>query len=136
MQRFLLSISLLAGLLLSPTITSAQALYPAQRGDRVKYDAMIEMKSSYLSGICILANEGDEIKGSIFNEFGISAIDLTYNPEKDKIKLDNVVSFLNKCYIKRVLRKDLVELLHALQNGESSYRNEKRKIYYQLNPMS
>ena len=43
-----------------------------------------------------------------------------------------VMNTLNKWYIKRVLKKDLKEVMHLMQNGENEYRNNKRKLYYQF----
>ncbi len=56
----------------------------------MKYNASIEMKKGYLSGICILIRDKDGYKGSIFNEFGISVLDFTYQPVTGKVKLENV----------------------------------------------
>ena len=42
---------------------------------------------------------------------------------------------MDKWYIKRVLRKDLVLLMSSLQKGESEYYNECRKITYQFIPI-
>lgn len=90
------------------------------------------MKKGYISGICFLSEEGDTIKGSFFNEFGISAFDFTYLRSRQKVKLENVIKMLNKWYIKRVLRKDMVHVLDNLQRGISSYSNEKYHITYKF----
>ena len=52
----LLLISLLWMLL--PAKTLAQPLFPAQAGDKVRYTAYIEMPKAYISGLCIMANDG------------------------------------------------------------------------------
>ena len=93
---------------------------------------MIETDKGYVSGICFLSEEGDTVKGSIFNEFGISVLDFTYLRSRQKVRLENVIKMLDKWYIKRVLRKDLVQVLENLQRGLSSYRNEKYHILYQF----
>ena len=59
-------------------------------------------------------------------------MDFTYDIKKDKVKLMYVMNTLNKWYIKRVLKKDLKEVMHLMQNGENEYRNNKRKLYYQF----
>jgi len=97
-----------------------------------KYAATIEMKKGYISGICFLSEEGDTIKGSLFNEFGISAFDFTYRRSKRQVKLEHVIKMLNKWYIKRVLRKDMVHVLENLQQGITSYSNNKYHINYQF----
>lgn len=122
MARFLLSISFL---FLSWLTMPALA-------QKSKYAATIEMNKGYVSGICFLSEEGDTIKGSIFNEFGISVLDFTFLRSKHQVKLENVIKMLNKWYIKRVLRKDLAQVLDNLQQGIDSYRNEKYHINYQF----
>lgn len=120
--RYSLSISLL--LLSSLSVFALPA--------KSKYAATIEMQKGYVSGICFLSEEGDTIRGSIFNEFGISVLDFTYLHSKQKVRLENVIKMLNKWYIKRVLKKDLASVLDHLQKGISSYQNEKYHINYQF----
>lgn len=117
-----------------PFPVSAQTLscYPNEIGQTMAYDAMIETGNGYVSGICIIANDGEEVKGGIFNEFGLSALDFSYDVKKDKVKLNNIISFLDKWYIRKVLRKDLRRLLHAMQEGKTEYRNTRYGINYKL----
>ena len=110
----------------------------------------IEMQKGYVSGIMICAETDDAINGSMVNEFGISAIDFTYSKEKKKVKLINVGSFLNKWYIKQVLKNDINFALHILygipykkkhhyevtHDGENvTIFNTKRKIKYIFSPL-
>ncbi len=110
----------------------------------------IEMQKGYVSGIMISAETDDAINGSMVNEFGISAIDFSYSKEKEKVKLINVGSFLNKWYIKQVLRNDINFALHILygmpykkklhyevtRDGENvTIFNTKRKIKYTFSPL-
>ena len=121
----------------------AQSAFPETEGDRIRYAATIEMPTAYLSGICVLLREGDVVRGSLFNEFGVTALDFTYHPENqiatphsdhrsEKVKLHHVISIMDKWYIRRVLRKDLAHLMHRLQQGETTYHNERRHITYQF----
>lgn len=110
----------------------AQTWFPDKDGCKVKYNAVIEMKKGYMSGICIMLNEAGVVKGSLFNEFGISALDFTYQPGRKKVKLLNVMNLLDKWYIKRVLKKDLVQLMAHLQQGMGEYRDERFKINYKF----
>lgn len=114
---------------------SAQELYPKCEGEQVRFSAYIEMKRAYLSGLCILVGQSDGIKGSIFNEFGISAIDFSYHASRDRIKLHNVIKKMDKWYIRRVLRKDLKCLMHRLQQGNTIYEDNKYHISYTFTPM-
>lgn len=137
-RKFFKSISLLGLLSLFPLLPiSAQDIadqhpLPDSIGSKMKYNATIEMKKGYLSGICILIRDKDGYKGSIFNEFGISVLDFTYQPVTGKVKLENVIQLLDKWYIKRLLKQDLSQVIKNLQKGISIYDNKKYKIHYQF----
>lgn len=129
---YLLSISVLVALMLSQG-AKAQAMYPANVGDRMKYTFSIELPKAYLNGICFLHHAPDGVvRGSLFNEFGISAFDFSYYPEKDKVKLHHVIKMMDKWYIRRMLRHDLREVLHGLQQEKDRYTNDKHHISYQF----
>ncbi len=113
----------------------AQAKFPSVEGERARYAVYIELPRSYISGVCILLHDGTEVKGSLFNEFGISAMDFVYRPKKDKVKLLSVQKMLDKWYIRKRLKRDLRELIHVLQQGGSRYVDEKYHITFQFNPM-
>lgn len=137
-RKFFKSISLCGLLSLFPLLPiSAQDIadqhpLPDSIGSKMKYNATIEMKKGYLSGICILIRDKDGYKGSIFNEFGISVLDFTYQPVTGKVKLENVIQLLDKWYIKRLLKQDLSQVIKNLQKGISIYDNKKYKIHYQF----
>jgi hypothetical protein len=42
---------------------------------------------------------------------------------------------LDRWYIKRVLKKDMRELIHRLQQGQSEYQNERYHIQYRFTPL-
>ena len=137
MRSFLLFISLLLSVLTSRLY--AQTTFPAD-GESIRYTAYIEHrinteKHGYVSGICILHRDGDTVHGSLFNEFGITALDFTYHLEKKKVKLHTVMPMMNKWYIRKVLRKDLRQLMTGLQNGETTWKDERYHIKYQLTPL-
>lgn len=112
----------------------AQDTFP-RAGTDMQYSAAIETSRAYISGICIIQNNGTEARGSLFNEFGISALDFTYNISSHKVKLHSVAKMLDKWYIKRVIRKDLSQLMDCLQHGITEYKNDKHHLRYQLTPM-
>lgn len=132
-RKFFKSISLCGLFSLFPLLPiSAQDIadqhpLPDSIGSKMKYNASIEMKKGYLSGICILIRDKDGYKGSIFNEFGISVLDFTYQPVTGKVKLENVIQLLDKWYIKRLLKQDLSQVIKNLQNGISIYDNKNTK---------
>lgn len=101
-------------------------------GCKQKYAATIEMKKGYLSGICILAVEDDCFRASLFNEFGISALDFTYLQAKRKVKLQHVIKMLDKWYIRKVLKRDLAHVVDNLLEGIPTYVDEKYHIKYQF----
>lgn len=137
MRRFLVSISIVAASLFAmPVSAQKPRLYPDSIGGKVKCNATIEMKKGYVSGICMLVNDGGVVRGSLFNEFGISALDFAYYPESDKVKLGDVIQMLNRWYIKKVLKRDLRQLLNNLKQGIGTYRDEKYKIDYSFTPLN
>ena len=126
---YLLCISLLLAL---PISVQAQTTFPSADGERAKYAAYIEMPKAYVSGICVLLQEDGLIKGSLFNEFGITALDFTYNPQRDKIKLHSVMKMMDKWYIRKVLKKDLRQVMKTLKEGQTEYTNQRQHIVYRF----
>ena len=126
---YLLCINLLLAL---PISVQAQTTFPSADGERAKYAAYIEMPKAYVSGICVLLQEDGLIKGSLFNEFGITALDFTYNPQRDKIKLHSVMKMMDKWYIRKVLKKDLRQVMKTLKEGQTEYTNQRRHIVYRF----
>ncbi len=126
---YLLCISMLLAL---PISVQAQTTFPSADGERAKYAAYIEMPKAYVSGICVLLQEDGLIKGSLFNEFGITALDFTYNPQRDKIKLHSVMKMMDKWYIRKVLKKDLRQVMKTLKEGQTEYTNQRRHIVYRF----
>lgn len=115
--------------------TAQTTTFPEQPGQRCRYTAYIEIRKAYVSGLCILANNDGEVAGSVFNEFGISMFDFTYNPQTEKAKLVSTAAMLDKWYIRRVLRKDISLLMQALRSGGNTYRDEKHGLSFTLTPV-
>ena len=115
---------------------NAQVCFPSVQGEKAKYSAYIDMPQGYVSGVCVLFNEGTVIRGSLFNEFGITALSFSYDIKKEKIKLYSVVKLMDKWYIKRILKKDLKQLMKCLQKGESVYQDEKYHITYSFSTLN
>lgn len=114
----------------------AQRLLPTPDSDElIKLNASIEFPRGGMTGICAMRYEGGVMKGCLFNEFGISALDFTYRPEKRKVRIEHAIKMLNKWYIKRVLRQDLLHVIDALAQGDTTYVNAKRHITYQFSTM-
>ena len=99
---------------------------------KTRYATTIEISKGYLSGISVLVREADVYRGVLFNEFGITALEFTYDPQKKKIKLEQVIAMLDKWYIRRVLRNDLRCVMENLMRGISTYKDEKYHISYKF----
>ena len=123
-------IYLMALMLIEPLSIMAQLTYPANEGDKVRYNLQVEIRNSFLSGICIMVNNDGIIASSIVNEFGISLMDFTYSERKDKVKIRNTIKPLDRWYIKRLLKRSLRGMLKAMKSGDTEYIDEKNRIKY------
>lgn len=122
-------------LIISAVGVRAQVVFPQEEGGKATMKCIIEMPKAYVSGLCILRREGETVKGSIFNEFGISAMDFTYRIDKDKVKLHTVVKMMDKWYIRRTLKADLREVMKELRRGGRRYENKRNRITYTFDPI-
>jgi len=138
MLKCLLSNKLLlvAGLLFLSLNINAQKEFPKNEGDRARYNVQIDFKKAYISGLCLMLMEDDIIKASVVNEFGVSALDYTYNPTKQKVKILKVMGKMNKWYIKKVLKRDLKQVMLNLPQGENTYEDKKYSIKYTFEPLN
>ncbi len=98
------------------------------------YSAYITLPRGYISGMMVLKSEDETVKGCLFNEFGITALDFTYDRRKEKVKLHSVMKMMDRWYIRRVLRHDLREVLKRLEQGDTIYENTRYKITYKFTP--
>ena len=143
MQRFLLLISLIFYLFsISLNIARAQESVVVNQkplldslGVKEKYATTIELPNGYLSGISVIKRETLCYRGVLFNEFGITALEFTYDAYKKKIRFVQLIAMLNKWYIRRLLKKDLPYVMENLFRGISTYKNEKYHIIYQFSLM-
>ena len=96
----------------------------------------ITFNKGYITGLCLLNTENDTTYGTIMNEFGIKVFDFVYREPSKKIKLLHLMPMLNKWYIKRVLKKDMRNIIpHLLESAAYEYRNEKYNIHYLFTPL-
>lgn len=151
MRRFLLwtSCMMMALFAYAQEENNETLLFPQGKGE-MRYQSYIDFNHHELSGLCLLKQNEQTVTGCLMNEFGIKAFDLVYQKDTRKLKLLNVLSFLNKWYIKRVLRADWKILLEAAsaeaplkgkrvleqqEGGALQLKNEKYRITYRLVPM-
>ena len=85
----------------------------------------ISFREAGFTGIFLIRDSGSEIAGSAFNEFGIKGFDFIFNKQKGKVKFSrHMIRFLNKWYVKKILRADLAFLLRK-NNTAKQQRNRK-----------
>ena len=137
MKRCLLFINLLLFLFQTPCLSK-------------DYQLRMQVRGHDITGICMMDKSADDgIVGTVVNEFGMKAFDFIY--DNKKVQLLNIVAFLDKWYIRKVLRKDLAFILSQMEqgvdfekkprriqfksNGEIEAVNSRYKIYYTFTPM-
>jgi hypothetical protein len=130
-----------------PGALPASLVLPAP-GHTGKYRIHIQSNRMNMTGILIIKPAGDEWRGSMINEFGIKAFDFIV--KKQRCKLLNTVSLLNKWYIRKIIANDLSFLFRATQRGEMvkgksltfqsdgmfRIRNERQHIEYIFQPLT
>ena len=142
MRKYLLLISILLLSLASLTVQAQDSLIVQQAplldsiGCKTRYATTIELSKGYLSGITIMVREADVYHGVLFNEFGITALEFTYQPQTKKVELIEVIAMLDKWYIRRVLKSDLQHVMENLLKGNPTYKDEKYHISYKFSVMS
>ena len=142
MRKYLLLISILLLSLASLTVQAQDSLIVQQAplsdsiGCKTRYATTIELSKGYLSGITIMVREADVYHGVLFNEFGITALEFTYQPQTKKVELIEVIAMLDKWYIRRVLKNDLQHVMENLMKGNLTYKDEKYHISYKFSVMS
>lgn len=110
----------------------------------------IAMAKGHVTGIMVVKETEHAIAGTLVNEFGVSALSFVYDKQRHRMQLRDVISMLDKWYIKRVLKADLTFCLHILydipyakkhsyilsRTAETvSVTNPKRKLTYSFKPL-
>lgn len=114
MKAFLLSISLTLWSLIAWASDDRDSFFPETEGQRLEYTVTLEFGRVHFSGICVMKYLHGEIVGILMNEFGFRVFDICYNPQRERVRLTNLLDMLDRCYIRKTLRRDLTLLL---QNG-------------------
>jgi len=112
MKRCLLCLSLLLAVVCA---SAAGYLLPLD-GHR-QYSVAMTIRGTQLSGLCLVRVSDEGYRGSIVNEFGIHALDFTLSPDRQRVRLYNLLPAMNRWYIKRVLRRDFRLLFSATHAG-------------------
>jgi len=82
------------------------------RSDEQKnsYRVALQTPDNRITGLCILKKNGDEWRGTLINEMGAKAFDFVVTDEK--CELLNVISMMDKWYIKKTVAADLFFLFN------------------------
>jgi len=96
-----------------------------------------------LTGIAMFKYMNDEWRGTVMNEFGVKAFDFV--APQGKCKLQNVLPFMDKWYIRRTIVSDFSHLLWGVPtkgkslavsaDGAFVLKNEKYNIEYSFQPI-
>ena len=153
MKRCLPLISLLLLLFQTPCLSNDICQHEVMTADSAmtyEYHLTMQVRGHEITGICMMSQSADHgIMGTVISEFGMKAFDFIY--DNGKIQLLNIVAFLDKWYIRKVLKKDLAFILSQIDkgvdfekkprkilfkpNGEVEVINSRYKIYYSFTPM-
>lgn len=131
-----MSIKLIKYLLLNVCLLlSLSAIASPQ--DSLQLSVQISMEKVAFSGVCLIIADSSEVyKGAIVNEFGIKAFTFIYNERKSKIHLFEIMPLLNRWYIRRILRRDLQQIIpQIIIHGKCKYTNPKYRINYSFQPL-
>lgn len=90
------------------------AAYSHGQEARRDYAFEFSTNKAALTGVAVMREQGDSILGCMVNEFGVSAIDFIYVKSKDKVRLENLIGFLDKWYIKPTIKGDIRQCVSAL----------------------
>ncbi len=88
-----------------------------------RYSVAIDFGKASLTGILVVKDENDVLKGGIVNEFGVSMVDFSYSKEKDKVRIHRLgTAIMKRYYVRCILRKDLRQCMHILYGMHSKLK--------------
>ena len=96
---------------------------PDLRSDSLRnsYHVTLKTPDNSITGICILKKNGDEWRGTLINEMGAKAFDFIVTDKK--CELLNVISMMDKWYIKRTIAADL-HYLFNVDNPKAPFQKQ------------
>lgn len=110
MRRCLLCVSLLWTVL---TAFAQQYVIPLD--GRQQFEVDIEARGAHITGICMVKTDAEGIRGAVVNEFGVHALDFMLTADRRQVRLQNVIHWMDRWYIRRIVRRDLSFLFGATQ---------------------
>ena len=135
MRAFILFISIFTAFFSTEIAWAQRDCFLANDGDSAKYSVMIDFAKAYISGIGIMARQENKIVCTVFNEFGVSVLSFSYDTDKKRTKLLNTIGFINKWYIKRVIKQDVNNVMSSMDTSGTTYINKKKNIIYTFTPL-
>ena len=108
------------------TPSDATVWTPNVRSESEKnsYRVMLTTPKNSITGICVLKKNGDEWRGTLINEMGAKAFDFIITD--DRCELLNVVSMMDKGYVKKTVAADLYFLFNVDNPNASFYKSLER----------
>ena len=99
---------------------------PGFRSDSLKNSYSVKLKTpdNTITGICTMKKSGDEWRGTLINEMGAKAFDFIITDKK--CELLNVISMMDKWYIKKTVAADLYYLFNVDNPKSSFYKQLER----------
>lgn len=93
------------------------------RSDSLKnsYRVTLKMPENSITGLCILKKSGDEWRGTFISEMGAKAFDFIVTD--DKCELLNVISMMDKWYVRKTVASDLYYLFNV-DNPNASFQKQ------------
>lgn len=133
MPEFLRLNSLLLFFLLLPAgVLSQQVVFPSA-GTQKTYNIVMRAEKGAVSGVCVLANDSDSIRGAVVNEFGLTLVAFV-SSAGGSVRLLSVAAMLDRWYIRPVLESEIGGMLAALRDGHDTYTDSRRGITVSLSP--
>ena len=103
-------------------------LLPADSLVTKEYNLLMQVRGQEITSICIMnVAAGNNIVGTVVNEFGVKAFDFTFSQGKAKVL--NVIGPLNKWYIRKVLKGDFAFILSNIGTGKDAVKKKRRLTY-------
>lgn len=140
--------TLIALLFAIASSSMAQGLFTYAADGSCRLHVNMQFRGNDVSSLCFIQDNGDQIVGSIVNEFGVKAFDFTYSPTKRKAKVVNVMKLLNRRMLRKALNHDFAFILapeitpntrscqrERFDDGTVQMINSKYKLTYTFIPL-
>jgi hypothetical protein len=113
----------------SGSITTKDEPLPLKMANPVainRFKLTVTTEKANITGIMPVKFMDGVWKGSLINEFGVKVFDFVSTPKK--CRLINVISFIDRWYIRKMIADDLQLLLEIDKPAYKAYRQAKRDI--------